>query len=438
MIASLLGGAGGLLWTLAAFVVALSIIVAVHEYGHYIVGRLTGIGAEVFSVGMGPVLYSRQDRRGTRWQIAALPVGGYVKFKGDANAASVGAADGPADARIAGAAIHEAPLWARAATVAAGPAFNFVMAIAIFAGMALWEGRVAEPLTVGELRAQGDLMPGDVLLAIEGEPISEPADLRDVEAGLPTDRPLTWTVERDGAVREVSGPHPFPALVTAVSPLSAAAETDIRAGDLIVSMDGAPVETFDELRELVGASGGAPITLGLLRGGEPLEATLTPRRTDIPQPGGGFETRWLAGLVGGLAFEPATVRVGPLEALGAGVRQMWFLIVSSLEGLWSIVTGAISSCNLSGPIGIAEASGAMAEEGLRDFVYCLAMLSVAVGLINLFPVPILDGGHLVFHAYEAVSGRPPSDRALRVLMAGGLAAILTLMVFAVTNDLFCP
>ena len=436
MIETLLGGAGGLAWTLAAFVVALSIIVAVHEYGHYIVGRLTGIGAEVFSVGMGPVIWSRMDRRGTRWQLAALPVGGYVKFKGDANAASVGAADGPADAGIAGASIHEAPLWARAATVAAGPAFNFVMAVLIFAGMALWEGRVAEPPTVGEMRAQGGLLPGDVILAVEGHEVGALGDLRGVD--LPTDRALTWTVERGGAVREVAGPHPFPPVVTSVSPLSAAADTDIREGDLIVSMDGAPVETFDELRELVGASDGAPITLGVVRGEETFEAVLTPRRTDIPQPGGGFETRWLAGIVGGLAFEPAMVRIGPLEALGAGATGVWTLIGTSLEGLWSIVTGAISSCNLSGPIGIAEASGAMAEEGARDFVYFLAMLSVAVGLINLFPVPILDGGHLVFHAYEAVRGRPPSDGALRVLMAGGLALILSLMVFAVTNDIFCP
>lgn len=438
MIETLIGGAGGLLWTVAAFVVALSVIVAVHEYGHYIVGRLAGIGAEVFSVGMGPVIWSRTDRRGTRWQLAALPVGGYVKFKGDANAASVGAAEGSGDAAIAGETMQAAPLWARAATVAAGPAFNFVMAVAIFAGMALWEGEVAEPLTVGEVRAQGELLPGDVLLAVEGRAVAAPADLRSIEGDLPTDRALTWTVERDGAVRQVTGPHPFPPVVTAVSPLSAAAETDIREGDLIVSMDGAPIETFDELRALVGGANGAPITLGVVRGGDAFEATLTPRRTDIPQPGGGFETRWLAGIVGGLAFEPATVRMGPFDALGAGLRQLWFVITSSLEGLWSILTGAISTCNLSGPIGIAEASGAMAEEGARDFVYFLAMLSVAVGLINLFPVPVLDGGHLVFHAYEAVTGRPPSDRALRVLMAGGLAAILTLMLFALTNDIFCP
>ena len=436
VIETVLGGAGGLLWTLAAFVVALSIIVAVHEYGHYIVGRLTGIGAEVFSVGMGPVIWSRTDRRGTRWQVAALPVGGYVKFKGDANAASVGKAEGPVPAGIAGESIHEAPLWARAATVAAGPAFNFAMAILVFAGMALWEGRIAEPPTVGEMRAGGDLLPGDVLLAVEGHPVETLADLRGVD--LPTDRALLWTVERRGAVREVPGPHPFPPVVTAVSPLSAAAETDIRAGDLIVSMDGASVQTFDELRVLVGASGGAPVALGVVRDGEAFEAVLTPRRTDIPLPGGGFETRWLAGIVGGLAFEPATVRIGPLEALGAGATGVWTLIGTSLDGLWSIVTGAISSCNLSGPIGIAEASGAMAEEGARDFVYFLAMLSVAVGLVNLFPVPILDGGHLVFHLYEAVRGRPPSDAALRVLMAGGLAAILALMVFAVTNDIFCP
>jgi len=163
-----------------------------------------------------------------------------------------------------------------------------------------------------------------------------------------------------------------------------------------------------------------------------------PRRMDMPTPEGGFETRWLIGLSGGLLFVPETRTPGPFEAIGDGASQTWVIVKTSLSGLWHMITGAISSCNLQGPIGIAETSGAAASQGLASFIWFIAMLSTAVGLMNLFPVPILDGGHLVFHAYEAVSGRPPSDRALRVLMGSGLAMLLALMVFALTNDLFCP
>jgi regulator of sigma E protease len=159
---------------------------------------------------------------------------------------------------------------------------------------------------------------------------------------------------------------------------------------------------------------------------------------DLPLPEGGFETRWLIGITGGMFFEPETVTPGPFAALWQGVEQMLFIIQSSLSGLWHMITGAISTCNISGPIGIAETSGAVASQGLDQFIWFIAVLSTAVGMLNLFPVPVLDGGHLVFHAYEAVTGKPPSDKALRVMMTAGLAMLLTLMVFALSNDLFCP
>ncbi len=157
----------------------------------------------------------------------------------------------------------------------------------------------------------------------------------------------------------------------------------------------------------------------------------------MPTADGGFETRYLIGVTGGLFFEPVTEMPGPFSAVAIGAGQVAFIVEQSLSGLWHMITGAISSCNLSGPIGIAETSGAAASQGLDSFIWFLAVLSTAVGLMNLFPIPVLDGGHLVFFAYEAVAGRPPSDRALRVLMAGGLALILGLMAFALTNDLFC-
>jgi regulator of sigma E protease len=159
---------------------------------------------------------------------------------------------------------------------------------------------------------------------------------------------------------------------------------------------------------------------------------------DLPSPDGGFETRWLIGVTGGLFFDPEITRVGPGTALLAGGETVVNVVQTSLSGLWHMITGAISSCNLQGPIGIAETSGAAASQGLDSFFWFVAVLSTAVGLLNLFPIPVLDGGHLLFHAFEAVTGRPPSDRAMRIFMTVGLTLILSLMLFALTNDLFCP
>ena len=432
---------GGLAFTIAAFVVALSVIVAVHEYGHYIVGRWSGIHAEVFSVGFGPVLFSRVDRHGTRWQVAALPIGGFVRFLGDSDSASVRKGATPeADRRRT---MHGAPLWARSATVAAGPLFNFALSILVFAGYFLVSGVPVERPVVGQLKdlpttAATELRPGDIILAVEGEPTPDAAALmRVVDAMEPADI-IRYRVERDGIEREVTGPYPFPPLAASVQPQSAARDVDLRAGDLVLSIDGVPIAAFRELREMVAASEGRPLLLEVWREGETFEVALVPRRQDLPTASGGFETRWLIGLTGGMVFESETRRPGPGEALMIGVDRTLFIAQTSLSGLWHMVTGAISSCNLRGPIGIAETSGAMASEGLMSFIWFIAVLSTAVGLINLFPIPILDGGHLVFHAWEAVTGRPPSDRALQILMAVGLAMILTLMVFALGNDLFCP
>ncbi len=435
---------GGLVWTVLAFILALSIIVAVHEYGHYIVGRWTGIHAEVFSLGFGPVLFSRTDRHGTRWQFAALPFGGYVKFLGDADAAS--GKDAEAMARMGDGqrrrSMHGAPLWARAATVAAGPVFNFILSIAIFVGFFLVQGIATETPVIGSVKpgpvAAEALQPGDRILSIEGQPTPDLQALADVTEALNPAPTVRYSLERQGQTVEVDGPFPFPPVVDAVQPTSAAMAIGIEAGDVITAVGGMPVYAFAELREIVGNSGGAPVDLTVWRAGETFDVTLSPKRMDLPLSEGGFETRWLLGLTGGLVFSPETRTPGVFEAIGLGVSQTWDVVTTSLSAIGHIVTGAISTCNLSGPITIAETSGAAASLGAANFIWFIAMLSTAVGLMNLFPVPILDGGHLVFHAWEAVTGRPPSDRALRVLMGAGLALLLSLMVFALTNDLFCP
>jgi regulator of sigma E protease len=434
---------GNLLFTIGAFVVALLIIVAIHEFGHYIVGRWSGIYADVFSLGMGPVLWSRTDQHGTRWQIAALPFGGYVKFRGDANAAS--GKDGEAMQEMSAEeqrhTMHGAPLWARAATVLAGPVFNFILSILIFSAIIGWRGIASDPLTIDALRpvpyAEG-LMAGDEILAIDGIATPKLEEFQTLVDQLPTSNALDYTVRRDGRQIDVTGGHPYPPLVVGLTPGSAAMDAGMQAGDVIVAVDGAKVETFSQLRQIVGNSGGKALALKVWRAGDTVDVTLLPRRVDLPQPDGSFETRWLIGITGGMLFEPQTSSPGLIKSAGYGVQQTYYIVKSSVSGLYHVIAGSISSCNLRGPVGIAQTSGQAASQGLLSFIWFVAVLSTAVGFLNLFPIPILDGGHLVFHAYEAVTGRPPSDNALRILMAVGLALIVTLMVFALTNDFICP
>ncbi len=437
---------GGFLWTVIFFIVALSVIIAIHEYGHYIVGKKSGIFPEVFSLGFGPVIWSRVDGDGTKWQIAAIPFGGYVKFRGDANAS--GGVDEDAmqdltetDARTT---MHGAPLWARTATVAAGPLFNFALSIVIFTGVFLFRGEVMEPLTVGELRplpVAQELQVGDVLISIEG---GAPPAFEQSEAyntfmkALPHNPQLDYTVERDGREITVAGPYVYPPMATQIAPRSASGDAGMRPGDVIVSVDGEEIWAFEQLKEKVEGSEGATLALKVWRAGDILDVDLTPKRVDEPQPGGGFETFYRIGIVGGVAFEPATQTPGFVDAFSGSFVQVWRIMEGSVSGLWHMATGAISTCNLSGPIGIAETAGDMASQGTTNFIWLIAVLSTAIGLLNLFPIPVLDGGHLVFYAYEAVSGRPPSDKALKVLMSIGLTVVLGLMILGLGSDLFCP
>ena len=243
-IANLISSTGGFVWIVACFVVALSIIVAVHEYGHYIVGRWSGIDADVFSIGFGPVLWSRCDRRGTRWQIAALPFGGYVKFAGDADAASAGrddAALAQMDAEKRRRTMHGAPLWARASTVVAGPVFNFILSILIFASVALFTGGEKDPMTVEQMNPLpvevGDLQPGDVIRGIGG--LALPARGDETYPNLLTDVPeepvVAYDIERAGQAMTVEGPYPFPPRVGSVLPQTAARAAGFEEGDVIAA-----------------------------------------------------------------------------------------------------------------------------------------------------------------------------------------------------------
>lgn len=431
---------GNASFTIIAFIIALLIIVAIHEFGHYIVGRWCGIGADVFSLGFGPVLWSRVDKRGTKWQIALYPLGGYVKFRGDANAASVGGTDqvdgiNPRETMLG------APIWARALTVAAGPFANFILSIIVFTGLALTVGKAADPLTLRSVPAmppiyQLELEAGDQIVAVENMDARSLAAFGVAMKSMPFEPVLDYTILRDGIEMVVKGPYPETTYAAGVNFDGAAADAGVQKGDFITAVDGDPVFAFSQLIEKIKGSEGRPVELSIWRNGEHLTLTMTPRSTDMPKADGGFETRYLIGVTGGIFFDPLTQRPSIWEAVQGAFASLWYILKISLSGMWHMITGAISSCNLSSPVGIAQASGAMASSGPLDYISFIGYLSAAIGLLNLLPIPILDGGHLVFHAYEAVTRRKPSDRVLRILITAGLSLILTMMLIGLANDLF--
>jgi regulator of sigma E protease len=436
------GNALAVIWASFFFVIALSIIVAIHEYGHYIVGRWCGIHAEVFSLGFGPVLTSRTDRRGTKWQIAAIPFGGYVKFLGDADAASVrsdgGAGLSPAERRrtMAG-----APLWARSLTVAAGPVANFILTFLLLAAMLLTLGIADGEPTVGRVTPTpwtGEtLKDGDKVVALNGTATPDYSSFTAAVATLPRATSAEWTVLRDGKEVTFTGPHPQPALVGDVTVKSAAVDAGLQSGDVVTRAGGREILTFTDLQDVVFNSDGKPVPITVWRAGQTFDLTITPRPRDLPLPEGGFERRWLMGLQSALIFEPATRPAGFLETLTGAATAMWGMTTSTFAGLGAMIVGTISTCNMSGVIGMAEVMGDAAKAGPETFFTMIAVLSLGIGILNLLPIPVLDGGHLVFHAYEAVTRRPPSDRALKVLMSVGLTLLLGLMAFALLQDLIC-
>ncbi|MFQ5437864.1 MAG: RIP metalloprotease RseP, partial [Paracoccaceae bacterium] len=386
------------------------------------------------------------DKRGTRWQVASFPFGGDVKFLGDADASS--RTDPEALARMnpemRARSFSGAKLYKKALTVAAGPIANFVLSTLIFSALVLITGLATDEVTVGKLKAlpqaQAAFQKGDVIRAINGTPIP---DYQALYAFARDDRNITaeqtYRVEGadGGGVRDVSGPFPLLPLIESIQPQSAAMAAGLRVGDLILSVDGQKITAFSQLQKLVAASGGSALDLSVWRSGEMLQFTLRARSVDMPNGEGGFETRMLIGITGGLFFEPATLTPGPAQALSMGFDQMVTIITGSLSGLSHMIRGDISACNLQGPVGIAKTSGDAASQGLASFVWFIAVLSTAIGMLNLFPIPVLDGGHLVFFAYEAVARRPVSDRAIRILMSAGLFFIIALMVFALGNDFVC-
>lgn len=433
---------GGFLSTVLPFLVVLGIVVFVHEYGHYIVARWCGIRAEVFSIGFGPVLWARRDRRGTLWQVAALPLGGYVKFLGDSDASS--RADPERIAAMSSderaGTFHGAPVGRRMLTVLAGPVANFVLTIVVFAGVVMWQGVPTERPTIGTIEALPDsiaqpLRPGDVVLEVNGAPVAGFEDIFAAALEMPEPGPMHLLVERDERRIELSAPYAFPPIVQGVEPLSPASRAGLLRGDVILSADGQDLAAFEDLRRVVMGADGRTIPMEVWRDGRVVELQITPTERDTGDGEGGFERRVMIGVAGAPLYMPATTTPAPWTAVGYGVERMVNVITQSLNGLKHIIIGTIGADNLQGPLGIAQISGETAQQGFLNFILLIGVISTAIGMLNLFPIPVLDGGHLVAFAIEAVRGRPPSPAIMQIAMSIGLGLILLLMVFATYNDI---
>ncbi|HEX9881691.1 MAG TPA: RIP metalloprotease RseP [Hyphomicrobium sp.] len=363
----------GVLFSVLAFLLVLSIVVFVHEFGHFIVARWCGVAVKTFSIGFGREIFGFTDRKGTRWRFAWIPLGGYVKFLDDENAASQPSKDALArmsDAERAGA-FQTKAIWQRTAVVAAGPMANFLLAIAIYTAVNLTVGvRTIAPRI-------GEVMPG-----------------------MP------------------------------------AAAAGFKPGDLITKINGWSIEGFEDIQRIVGVSGGRELVVGIDRDGEKLDITVTPKIEEQDDTLGGTFRRGLIGVTpsrapGALEAKP----VGPVEALRLGVRETYTNIAQTLQGIGDIIMRRQAADQMGGPILMAEVTAKVAELGIEPMLRWIAFISANIGFLNLLPIPVLDGGHLLFYGIEAVRRRPLSLRMQEIGFQIGIALVLMLMVYVNLNDL---
>ncbi len=357
-------------WYVVPFIVILSAIVFFHELGHYLVARWCGVKVDAFSLGFGPELYARVDSRGTRWRVAALPLGGYVKFHGDANVASF--EDGSSTPSVnRSLTLAGQPLRNRAAIVTAGPAANFLLAFVIFTGMFMAFGRVEHAALIGR-----------------------------------------------------------------VEPNSPAAAAGFQAGDLVKSIDGEGINSFEGLQEATLMSTGLPMSFVVERDGHDVSLTATPKVAVVDE--GVFGKRRMGHLGLASSADPKGVKMircslPTCAVWGAG--QEWFIVKATGAYIAGIFAGRESTDQVSGLIGAAQMAGEMAKISLWELFSLAAWFSVSVGFMNLLPIPLLDGGHLVFYACEAVLGRPLSERMQEIGLRIGIALVALLVVFTTSHDI---
>ena len=364
---------GGLIGYVVPFLFVLTIVVFFHELGHFLMARLCGIKVLVFSIGFGPEIAGFNDRYGTRWKISAVPLGGYVKFFGDDNAASVpdqAAAASMSDVDRKDSFMFQ-PVRSRAAVVAAGPVANFVLAIAIFAAIFM---------TVGKQTTS--------------------------------------------------------ARVDTVQPASAAEAAGFKPGDLVTAINGEKIDSFSDMQRIVSISAGETLSIDVDRGGAPINLKATPQLKELKDNFGNVHRLGVLGISRSMSpGDIKTEKAGPLRAVVMGAQETWFVVDRTLAYIGGVFVGREAADQLGGPIRIAQVSGQVATAGFTALIHLTAVLSVSIGLLNLFPIPLLDGGHLLFYAIETIRGRPLSERAQEVGFRIGLAVVVMLMIFATFNDI---
>ncbi|MFT3804072.1 MAG: RIP metalloprotease RseP [Burkholderiaceae bacterium] len=445
-----------LLSTIVAFLVALTILIFIHELGHYLVARWCGVKVLRFSIGFGKTLFARHvgpDR--TEWAISAIPLGGYVKMLDERETTT------PIDPRDLPRAFTQQSVGKRAAIVAAGPLANFLLAIVLY--WVVYVIGVQEPVPViappvaESVAAHSGLLGGDRLMAVDGRTVRSWNEVRlRMLDGVIERRPIRFDVDRQGQPTSVEVPTAsLPAgevekdflhtmgidlatgkvSIASIAPASPAAHADLKVGDQIVAVDGKPIRRAVEFIDLIRSSPGRSLVLDVLRGDADLSVPLTPesRPSDRPDEQGKTIGRIGAGLNNQVAMH--VVSYGAGEAVVRSVAQTWDMSVFSLRMFGRMLIGELSWRNLSGPVTIADVVGQSARIGWFAYVSTMALISISLGVLNLLPIPVLDGGHLVYYGLEALRGKPLSERFMILTQKAGLAAIGALMVLALFNDI---
>src|SRR5688572_28881019 len=441
---------------IVSFVVVIGILILIHELGHFMVARWCGVGVERFSIGFGPVLFRWRGKE-TEYVLSAIPMGGYVKMMGEESPMEGGAAL-PFDPKKA---FALKPLWARFLIVFAGPGMNFVLAAVIFAAVLATVGRPVWPAAVGKVAdgspaAAAGLRTGDLGIAVNDKPVDYWEDLERAVAES-NGRPLTLRVRRGDAEQTVTltprrkpvtdpifkeqrevwdigaGPQLIPQ-ISSVAPDSPAAKAGIQPGDVVVAVAGQPVYTPEDLVEAIRTRPGQPFEITVERDGKRLTLSVTPEPTKDKTPTG--EELVVGKIQAGIAtkavrFEP----YNPVQAVMYGTARTWDMTVLTVKGLWKLVSRQIDSSNIGGPIQIATEAGRQAKDGMASLALFTAIISVNLAVLNLLPVPMLDGGHLLFFIIEAILGRPLSLRKREVAQQVGFVLLMMLMVYALYNDL---
>jgi regulator of sigma E protease len=443
-------------WTLSglAFLFVLSVVVFFHELGHFLVARWCGVTVTTFSIGFGRELGSFVDRHGTRWRVAAIPLGGYVKFLDDVNPASQPAAVAPAEPGS----FHGKPVWQRALVVAAGPAANFLIAALIYTavnigyGVSTISARI-DDVVAGMPAEKAGLKAGDLITDINGWSIESYDDVARIVTAS-SGRTLDISVNRNGETRtfpvtpdmrdhrddlgvtvrlgDIGIRRIIPARIGAVMPDSPAARAGFRAGDTIVAIDGAKIASFDDVIDKVSPAAGRSLSITVDRDGGAQTLAVVPQSTPTKKPDGTTVDR---GRIGVAPDRPEPVSVSLPEAVRLGIRETYANIVQTITGIGDIFWGRQSADQVGGPILMAEVTARVVEMGWEPLLRWTALISANIGLLNLLPIPVLDGGHLVFYAIEAIRRRPLSQRVQEIGFQIGIALVLMLVVFVNLNDL---